>query len=74
MIAKYGKGKLQERVCPKCEYKSEIQTAGVHVLGSGCIKVYSEDDEFQCPRCGFTEDGKKWCFNKKSLQFLFGWR
>lgn len=26
MIAKYGKGKLQERVCPKCEYKSEIQS------------------------------------------------
>ncbi|XP_044182251.1 uncharacterized protein LOC122963036 [Acropora millepora] len=55
-IAKYGKGKLQERVCPKCEYKSEIQTPGVYVLGNGCIKVYSEDDEFQCPRCGFTED------------------
>ena len=32
MIAKYGKGKLQERVCPKCEYKSEIRA----VVASKC--------------------------------------
>ena len=28
MIAKYGKGKLQERVCPKCEYKGKSRQQG----------------------------------------------
>ena len=57
MIAKYGEGTIQEKKCPKCEYKGEIQTAGVNLLGCGCIKVYSSDDDFHCPQCGFTEEG-----------------
>ena len=37
--------------CNTCDYEKEVHSAGVHMSTDGSLKVYSEDDEFQCPNC-----------------------
>jgi hypothetical protein len=39
-----------------CTYEQEIQTEGVHVLDSGTVKLYSDDDCFHCPKCDGDPD------------------
>ena len=52
MEEKYGKGILLKEVCDTCGYEAEdLHSAGVHENENGCIRVYSEDDKFVCPRC-----------------------
>ena len=57
-MAKYGKGKSYEDTCPNCGAAVEgLQSAGVHDMGNGCIKVYSEADQFVCPKCSQPSTG-----------------
>jgi predicted RNA-binding Zn-ribbon protein involved in translation (DUF1610 family) len=60
LIDKYGEGTAYEKECPECGYKCDFRTAGVH-LGdedSQSLRVYSQDDDFLCPKCGFADQGK----------------
>jgi len=50
---KYGVGQIDNETCPLCGYEAELLSAGLHVSSSGCFRLYSEDDEFQCHKCGF---------------------
>ena len=49
MAQKYGEGSVIEKPCPDCGYVVELQSSGVHTTDNGCVKVYCEDDEFNCP-------------------------
>ena len=50
-----GLARLNE-FCQKCGYEAEgLYSAGVHDSESGCIKVYTDDDEFVCPICTIAE-------------------
>ena len=51
LTQKYGQGETYLTKCETCNYEQIIQTAGVHVLTGGVIKVYSDDDEFVRPNC-----------------------
>jgi Zn finger protein HypA/HybF involved in hydrogenase expression len=37
--------------CHTCNYEQKIYTGGVHESDTGSLRVYSEDDQFHCPRC-----------------------
>ena len=52
MAQRYGHGETYTRKCQTCEYEQEIQTEGVHILDSGIVKAYTNEDEFHCPKCG----------------------
>ena len=38
--------------CQKCGHQATLASAGVHESENGCIRVYSDDDEYVCPNCG----------------------
>lgn len=48
---KYGDGEIVSETCRKCGYQADLCTAGTFESVNGCIKVYSEADEFICPVC-----------------------
>lgn len=60
LIQKYGEGSVFEKTCPDCGYVVELQSSGVHISDNGCTKVYCEDDEFNCPKCSYTDKGKNY--------------
>jgi hypothetical protein len=46
-------GRMLDNVCQKCGYEADVElfSAGVHESESGCIRAYTDDDTFVCPRC-----------------------
>jgi len=48
---KYGVGEVFSKSCPSCSYVQELSSAGVHESDNGIIRVYTDDDEFICPKC-----------------------
>lgn len=50
LVEKYGHGEVFTETCPTCGFQEELYSSGVHE-SSGCLKIYSVDDEFECPRC-----------------------
>ena len=42
--------------CDTCDFQQECYTEGVHVLETGLVRVYSEDDEFCCSNCDGTKN------------------
>ena len=58
IVQKYGAGTVIEKPCPDCGYVVHLQSSGVHTADNGCIKVYCEDDELNCPKRSYTEKGK----------------
>ena len=51
MIKKYGKSQSHIKKCNMWEYEQVINSAGVMNLNSGCVRVYTDDDQFSCPNC-----------------------
>ena len=42
--------------CETCDYEKEIHSSGVHQSQGGCVKVYCDADEFNCPNCDLNLD------------------
>ena len=55
LVQKYGQGEVSIRKCETCNFKKIIHSSGVHHDEGGCVKVYSEEDEFSCPNCDEDE-------------------
>ena len=53
MRKKYGQGKVFEEICPRCGTTVEMKSLGLHETESGCLQMYSTDEEFVCPKCNF---------------------
>ena len=53
-MQKYGQGEVSIRKCETCNFEKIIHSGGVHHDG-GCVKLYSEEDEFSCPNCDEDE-------------------
>ena len=58
MVQKYGEGSVIGKPCADCGYVVELESSGVHTTDNGCVKVYCEDDEFNCPNCSYTDKGE----------------
>lgn len=70
LTQKYGQGESYLRKCATCNYEQIIQTAGVHVLTGGVIKVYTDDDEFACPNCECDVSNTDELLESKSVLLL----
>ena len=55
LVQKYGQGEVSIQKCETCNYEKIIHSSGVHHDEGGCVKVYSEEDEFSCPNCDEDE-------------------
>lgn len=60
-MEKYGKGETFTKKCPKCGREATLFSGGVHESTSGCLRVYSDDDIFECPdgKCAWSESKQK---------------
>lgn len=55
-MEKYGTGTTFSRNCPQCNHQVDgLETSGCHFTENGGMKIYCEDDTFECPKCFFKE-------------------
>ena len=60
LVQKYGEGTVTVKKCDSCTYEKEIHSSGVHESEGGSLKIYSEEDEFSCPKCNKGEPNGKY--------------
>ena len=59
LVQKYGQGEVSIGKCSTCNFEQKIHSSGVHYDEGGCVKYYSEEDEFKCPNCDEDEEKGK---------------
>jgi len=55
LVSKYGARESYVMNCPQCSHPVEMITSGIHFGDSGSVRIYSDVDPFECPKCSYKE-------------------